>query len=109
MTWFPCPYLGVSVQLTPEREAHIRAHHPDADDVLVRMAPVLASPETIMRDVLTGVLLLARLFDFGEASRHIVAIVVRDEPTGEAGTRFWVVTAYSARRLPGEGRRWQKA
>lgn len=109
MARFPCPYLGSEVELTEERERHIRDHHADADEVLERLAAVLAAPGAVMRDALTGVLLLALWIDFPGAPRHIVSIVVRDDPAMEGAARFWVVTAYSARRLPREGRRWRIA
>jgi len=46
--FFPCPYLGAEVELTDEREAHIRQKHVHAlgrDGALI--AETLESPDSV--------------------------------------------------------------
>ena len=104
---FPCPRLGQEVELTDERRQHILDAHVDGPGVLERLGLTLARPEVALRDRLTGDLLLARAFDFGERTRHIVGILVRDEGNADGISRLWIGTAYSARRLAVAGARWE--
>jgi len=48
MKEFPCPYLGVMVELTDEREQHISETHPDlVPAYLQQMADTLANPDQV--------------------------------------------------------------
>jgi len=45
---FPCPYLGVMVELTDELEQHISETHPDlVPAYLQQMADTLANPDQV--------------------------------------------------------------
>jgi hypothetical protein len=104
---FPCPRLNAHIELTDERREHIVATHVDGQNVLERLRQTFEIPDVVMKDRVSGEFLLARVFDFPGRPRHIVGIVLRDEPAGVAEARMWVVTAFTARRLPREGHRWQ--
>jgi len=60
MITFPCPYLGSEVELSDERERHIRDHHPDLLPAYPdRIGTTLADPDQIRRSKRFG---NARLF-----------------------------------------------
>lgn len=104
---FLCPRLNARIELTDERREHILATHVDGPEVLERLGQTVEIPDLVMRDRLTGEFLLARAFDFPGRPRHIVGIVLRDETAGGLDARYWVVTAFTSRRLPKEGHRWR--
>jgi hypothetical protein len=104
---FPCPRLNAHIELTDERREHILATHVDGHELLERLGKTFEIPDLVMRDRLSGEFLLAKAFDFPERPRHIVGIVLRDELATGGGARMWVVTAFTARRLPREGHRWE--
>ena len=104
---FPCPRLNAHIELTDERREHILATHVDGPEVLERLGQTFEIPDVVMKDRRSGEFLLARAFDFPGHPRHIVGIVLRDEPATGGDARLWVVTAFTARRLPREGHRWQ--
>jgi hypothetical protein len=101
---FDCPYLGREVELTSERERHIRLSHPvDAERILQGLPAVLHNPDYVfVREGAEDEYLLAKEVDLPSGTKHIVVIVVRqaDPP------RLWVITAFVARRLSG-GNRWK--
>lgn len=94
MTHFPCPYLDGEVELTPERENHIRERHPDLlPKHRDRMMETLAEPDEVRRSArLATAHLFSRWFDI--IGKHVVVVVV-----SEASSRHWVVTAYLASKL----------
>ena len=60
MALLPCPYLGVPVELTDERERHIYRHHPDLLPVhRGRIIETVGNPDQIRRSSRVG---NARLF-----------------------------------------------
>lgn len=90
MTWFECPYLGVPVELTDERWAHIRKRHryfgPEDTDVL---AAVLAHPDEIrQRASDPNELLFVQASS--DRSRPLCVVVTRIDDA----RRWWIATAY---------------
>ena len=105
---FDCPYLGAQVELTDEREAHVRQKH---SDLLARgfdlITLALADPDLIRRDPQApNTLKFSRWYDEGDRGRHAVVIVVRDQATA---ARNWVVTAFPARRIPEGDVIWRRS
>ncbi len=105
---FGCPHVGVDVELTDERETHIRLKHESAlaeDYRLVR--ETLLEPDLVRhskRD--EHALLFSRWYDETVRGKHMVVVVVSD-----AGppTRHWIVTAYLAKRLAEGTIEWQRS
>ena len=93
--WFECPHLGVQVELTDEREGHIRAKHGDLiAEGFERIAEVLEDPQLIRRDRhAPDTLKFSRWYDDGNHRRHAVVVVVTD--LGPPA-RSWIVTAFPA-------------
>lgn len=51
MPQFPCPYLGLLVELTDERRHHILLKHPDLLPAYIdHVAETLAEPDEVRRD-----------------------------------------------------------
>ena len=51
MTQLPCPYLNADVELTDEREAHIREKHPELlPEHRDHLIQTLADPDDVRRD-----------------------------------------------------------
>jgi hypothetical protein len=96
MTLLSCPYLGGDVELTEEREQHIRERHPDLLPAYRnQLGQTLADPEQVRRSArLANARLFSRWFDNIGGGKHLVAVVL-SEPSG----RHWMVTAYLARKL----------
>ena len=95
-----CPYLHGDVELTEERERHIRERHPDfLPKYRDQIAEVLSDPDEVR---LSARLANAHLFSrwFGDiiGGRHVVVVVVSEV----AVARHWVITAYVVRKL-GQG------
>jgi hypothetical protein len=100
---YHCPRLAADVELNDERRDHIMARHADGWEVLQRLPLVIGDPDVAWSERQGRSLLFAKTFDFGSRRRHIVVIVVRDDPGG----RYWVTTAYGARRLGNTRGRWE--
>ncbi|MGE3076758.1 MAG: hypothetical protein AB7N24_08090 [Dehalococcoidia bacterium] len=96
--------MGHRVELTDERANHIASSHPiESAVILGAIEETLASPEVVLRSVANNAeFLLAREVDLPTGTKHSVLIVARQE----SPVRFWIVTAFIARRLPGVGR-WE--
>ncbi len=102
MALLSCPYLGGDVELTEEREQHIRERHPELlPKYRQRIAQTLADPDEVRRSArLANGRLFSRSFDDIMGGKHVVVVVV-----SQAGPRRrrWVITAYVVRKLaPGE-------
>ena len=107
MTRLPCPYLKTEVELTDEREAHIREKHPELlpqhRDHLIH---TLADPDDVRRDTrFPNSLLFSHWFPDVKGGKFVVVVVVADPPPAE---RYWVVTAYVARQLSGGTVTWTR-
>jgi hypothetical protein len=90
MTRLPCPYLEGEVELTEERERHIRERHPDLlPEWRDQMALALADPHTVRRSSrMANARMFSRWSDKIMGGHHAV-VVVASEATG----RHWVITA----------------
>lgn len=97
MTAFPCPYLGIPVELSEERERHIAERHPDLlPDHRDRLAATLADPDTIRRSKrFAAARLFSRWYSDLKEGKHVIVVVVGD---GDH-RRHWIITAYIARKL----------
>jgi len=91
-----CPYLGHDVELTEEREQHIRERHPDLLPAYRnQLRQTLADPDQVRKSVrLANARLFSRWFDNIRGGKHLVAVIL-----GEPSGRHWMVTAYLARKL----------
>jgi hypothetical protein len=103
---FACPYLGLPVELTDEREAHIRGKH---DEIFATgldlLSSVLANPDLVQRDTrFPDTLVFSRWYDELIQDKHVIVVVVVDEAIG----RNWIVTAFLTRRLPGRDILWSQ-
>ena len=103
---FFCPYLATEVELTEEREQHITATHPGTlPDYLKQLAETLADPDQIRRsDRDATALLLSKWFDTIRTGRYFIVVTVINPDQA----RYWVITAYMARKLAGGEVIWQK-
>ena len=102
-----CPYLKTHVELTEEREAHIREKHPDLLPHYRReVEQTLADPDEVRRDArFPSSLLFAHWFPHVKGGKFVVVVVVADSP---AQSRYWIVTAYMARQLSGGRLTWKR-
>lgn len=97
MALLPCPYLGGEVELTAEREAHIRLRHPTLlPQHLDLVAETIRDPDKVRRAMLTEAqLMFVREFETLGAEPQVVVVVLEDEPRSDIEQgQFWVVTAY---------------
>lgn len=96
-----CTYLGIEVELSDEREGHIRRHHPDLlPDHRQRIIETVGEPDQIRRSARVGnALLFSKWFADLRSGNHVVVVVVTDPGHG---THPWVITAYLTCR-PKEG------
>ena len=108
MTLFPCPYLGMLVELTDERQRHILLKHPDLlPEYIDYVAETLAEPDEVRRDSrFPATRVFARWCESVKGGKFVVVVVVSDPPPME---RYWVVTAYIARKLTQEVVEWKRA
>jgi hypothetical protein len=107
MTRFACPYLGVEVELTDERELHIAERHPDLLPAHRHsIADTLAEPDQVRRSTrFAGARLFSRWFEPLRGGKYVVVVVVGD--AGPDG-RQWIITAYLARRLTTGEIEWKR-
>lgn len=99
---FDCPYLGAGVDLTDEREAHIRRRHPDVlHDNLALLTETLAAPDTVRispQDPTT--LLFSRWYDDLLGGKYLNVVV---KVPGGSDQRNWILTSHpSGSALRGE-------
>jgi hypothetical protein len=109
--WFECPYLGESVELTDEREAHVRAYHPELlASGYDLVDATLTEPDLIREDAdRADTLLFSRWYDEPAHRRGgryaVVAVVIDRAPV----PRNWIITAYVARRVPERDVIWRRS
>ena len=98
MIRFPCPYLQGEVELSEEREGHIAERHPDLlPEHRERVAETLAKPDQVRRSIRFGnAQLFSRWYPDLRGGKYIVVVVVSELGQGE---RYWIITAYIARKL----------
>jgi hypothetical protein len=106
-TYFYCAYLNAQVELTDERERHIADRHPDLlPQHRQRIGDTLADPDQVRRSTrFASAWLFSRWFESIHGGRHIVVVVV-GEPTPDG--RYWIITAYVARRLAEGDIEWKR-
>ncbi|HSM82151.1 MAG TPA: hypothetical protein VLS96_10715 [Nodosilinea sp.] len=104
---FACPYLGATVELSEEREAHIAASHPGTlPDYLEQLTDTLGDPDQVRgSDRDPTALLFSKWFDSVRTGRYLVVVTIRDVTS----SRYWIITAYTARKLAGGKTLWQKS
>ncbi len=80
MARFPCPYLKGEVELTEERERHIRERHPDLlPKDRERIAETLADPDVVRPSSrMANARLFSRWFDDIMGGNHVVVVVVSE-------------------------------
>ncbi len=107
MALFSCPYLGSEVELTDERERHIAKQHPDLlPEHGQKIADTLAKPDKVRRSArIANTWLFSRWFDALRGGKHIVVVIVGQYSSPR---RYWVITAYVARRLTGGELVWKR-
>lgn len=107
MKIFPCPYLNGEVELTDEREAHIKETHPDLlPQYFGEIGETLANPNEIRRSKhMTAARIFYRWFETVRKGKNVAVVVVSEEsPTN----RHWIITAYVTRQLPKGEPEWRK-
>lgn len=107
MEQFSCPYLRRNVELTDEREAHIKERHLTLiESYRERIAQTLSEPEQIYQSQQNSeTCLFCRFYGDFQRRKYVIVVVRNDsEPT----ERSWIVTAYRARNLPKGETLWKK-
>lgn len=108
MSRFPCPYLKGEVELTPERERHIAARHPDLlPEHRERLTQTLAAPDQVRRSPRFGnALLFSRWYTDVNRGKYVVVVVVSGP---DAASRHWIITAFLTRRLAEGEPEWKRS
>ena len=108
MALLPCPYLGGEVELSEEREQHIRTHHPDLlPEHRSRILEVVGEPDQVRRSSRVGnARLFSKWFDDLRGGKYVVVVLV-----GDSGreTRPWIITAYLAHKLKEGEIEWERS
>jgi len=105
--FFPCSYLGADIELTDEREQHIIQTHPGTlPKYLEQLSITLADPDLIRQSERDeNALLFSKWFDTIRTGRYFIVVTVTDT----SSARYWIVTAYTARKLTGGQVIWKKS
>jgi hypothetical protein len=108
MALLACPYLGVEVELSEEREGHIGRQHPDLlPEHRNRIVEVIGDPDSVRRSRCVGnARLFAKWFDDLRGGKYVIAVVVGD--SGQEN-RPWIITAYLARKLKEGEIEWERS
>ena len=94
--FFACPYLGADVELTEERERHIRQRHADMRPMLVEdVGAALTDPDVVAEQEYDGTTLALIRVD-PEVAFPFLVVVVAEEALPDGTIRYWIVTAYRA-------------
>lgn len=103
---FFCSYLGTEVELTPERESHITATHPGMlPEYWEQFADTLNDPDQVRKsDRDDSALMFSKWFETIRTGRYLVIVTICQNES----SRYWVITAYTARRLSGGTVIWTK-
>jgi hypothetical protein len=107
MTRIPCPYLGIEVELTDQREQHIAENHPDLfPEHRDYIADALANPDQVLRSSRSSnARLFSRWYNDLHGGKHVVVVVMSDPAPS---VRHWVITAYITRKLTGGRIEWTR-
>ena len=108
MAMLSCPYLAVEVELSEEREGHIRDHHPDLlPEHRGRIIETVDDPDQVRRSSRAGnARLFTKWFADLRGGKYVIVVVIRN-PGRE--THPWIITAYLARKLAEGATEWQKS
>ena len=108
MALFSCSVLGTHVELTEERERHIRDRHPDLLPAYRRhMIETVANPDQIRRTSRVGnAMLLVKWFAELRGGKYVVVVVIDDSGRD---TSPWIITAYLTRKLAEGEIEWAKS
>jgi hypothetical protein len=104
--WLPCPYLGRDVELTDERERHIRHTHGNLlPGRRSDLAATLADPDEVrVRTWRPGELIFVRAV---HESELVVVVTIEGEPVNDADPpRAFVATAYVSENPPASAVVW---
>jgi hypothetical protein len=103
---FPCPYLKADVELTQERELHIKERHPELSEKLLEcVAETLAKPYQVRRSSrFANARLFSRSFENLWGKNQMVTVVVSQITP----PRHWIVTSYLTRRLTSGELEWER-
>ena len=107
MQTFQCPYLKDVVELTNEREAHIKYTHPDLlPEFIAEIGQTLEDPDQVRRSTrMSTARLFCRWFENVHQGKHVVVVVVSE---AVPIARHWIITAYITRRLANGEIEWHK-
>lgn len=108
MAFLLCSYLGVEVELSEERERHIRNHHPDLlPEHRERIIETVGDPDHIRRSSCVGnAKLFAKWFANLRGGKYVVVVVISDH---QRQSSPWIITAYMARKLAEGEIEWRKS
>ena len=107
MVFFACPYLGGPVELTRERERHVRNRHPELlPGCFDQFVLTVADPDEVRLDELRDTTRsFSRWFPELKGGKFITVAVVSDRSPAE---RHWIRTAYVTRRLVRRKVEWKR-
>lgn len=105
MARLPCPYLKGEVEWTAEREHHVARRHPDLlPKHREQISQTLADPDQVRRSMrFPAARMFSRWYPDLHGGKNVVVVVLE----GTAG-RYWIVTAYIARRLAEGEIEWKR-
>jgi hypothetical protein len=113
---FECPYLGTTVELTNERERHIRRRHPPFWLAYSsRIASVIADPDMVLSAPFEGdEIVFVRWDEELDGGPYALVVVLTDREyrtavrPESARLRFWIVTVYPAEVISDWNIEWEK-
>ena len=108
MDAFSCPYLEGEVELSPETRQHVAARHPELlPEYIDRLEETSLSPDQVRRSRRAdNAFLLSRWYADLQGGKHLVVVVLKQ---GGLSHRYWIVTAYVARRLAEGDVEWARS
>ena len=104
---FACPYLGGDVELTSERERHIRERHPNLlPSNLALVEETLKDPDAVRISARSKAARpFTRWYSGVGGGSYAVVVVVSDDT---APIRHWIITAYLTTRLTAMETEWAR-
>jgi hypothetical protein len=108
MALLPCPYLGTDVELSEERERHIRVQHPDLlPENRNRMVETVDDPDSVRRSSRVGnARLFSKWFEDLRGGKYVIVVIVGDQGREE---HPWIITAYLSRKIKEGEIEWEKS
>jgi hypothetical protein len=99
-------FLGGNVELSTERFLHIQERHPGTlPDYELELQTTIANPDLIRQSEKdTSAWLFSKWFTSIRKGRFLIVIIIAEANP----QRFWVVTAYTARKITGGITAWKK-